>query len=71
MTAQKDVEALVAIGLYRAKTNALKERVRNLYGQYSKYLRPLEEVREMLSKEIPVDKRMSQDIVDLRRLETH
>ncbi|MGB9622580.1 MAG: hypothetical protein ACPL07_01925 [Candidatus Bathyarchaeia archaeon] len=69
--AQKRVEDLIAISLYQARANKVKEYIRELYKSYEPYLKPLEEVREILAKEIPEEKTLSQDVVDLRRRETH
>ena len=69
--AQKRVEDLVAISLYRARNNKIKEYVRQLYGRYEPYLKPIEEVREILAKEICKEKMLSQEVIDLRRRETH
>ena len=69
--AQKRVEDLVATSLYRARANKIKECVRQLYRRYEPYLRPIEEVREMLAKEICGEKMLSQEVIDLRRRETH
>lgn len=49
----------------------MKEYVRELYKSYEPHLKSLEEVREILAKEIPEEKTLSQDVVDLRRRETH
>ena len=69
--AQREVEALIAVGLYRVKVNAIKDRVRRLYREYEGYLKPNEEVREILAREIPGKVRLSQEVVELRRAETH
>jgi len=55
--------------LYQAKANRVKEYVRELYKSYEPYLKSLEEVREMLIKEILEQE--SKDVVELRRRETH
>ena len=69
--AQKRVEDLIAISLYKATVNKVKEYVREIYKGYEPHLKPLEEVREILAEEIPEGKMLSQDILDLRRRETH
>jgi len=69
--AHKRVEDLIAISLYRARVNKVKEYVRKLYKSYEPYLKPLEEVRETLAKEITEGKTLSQEVVELRRRETH
>ena len=69
--AQKRVEDLIAISLYQARVNKVKEYVRELYKNYEAYVKPIEEVREILAKEIPEEKALSQDVVELRRRETH
>ena len=69
--AQKRVENLIAISLYQARANKVKEYVRNLYKSYRPYLKPLEAVREILANEMAGEKTLSQEIVELRRRETH
>lgn len=68
---QKRVEDLIAISLYRARINKVKEYVKKLYKSYEPHLIPLEEVRETLAKEITEEKTLSQEVVELRRRETH
>ncbi|MCS4542323.1 MAG: hypothetical protein HY929_08450 [Euryarchaeota archaeon] len=69
--AQKRVEDLIAISLYQARANRVKEYVRELYKGYEPYLKPLEKVREILANEIAGEKMLSQEVVELRRRETH
>ena len=69
--AQKRVEDLIAISLYQARANRVKEYVRRLYRSYEPYLKPLEKIREILAKEIPEREALSQDVVELRRREIH
>ena len=69
--AQKRVEDLIAISLYQAKVNKVKDYVRELYRSYEPYLKPLEEVREILAKELTDEKTLSQEVAELRRRETH
>ncbi|MBS7626598.1 hypothetical protein KEJ51_06135 [Candidatus Bathyarchaeota archaeon] len=71
--AQKRVEDLIAISLYQARANRVKEYVKELYKSYEPYLKPLEKVREILASEIAGEKTktLSQDVVELRRRETH
>ena len=69
--AQKKVEALIAMGLYRVRVSAIKDRIRELYGEYKGYLKPNEDVRRLLAREIPEEERLSQEIVEFRRAETH
>lgn len=68
---RKRVEDLIAISLYQAKANKVKEYVRELYKSYERYLKPLQEVRRILAKETCGKKTLSQEIVELRRRETH
>lgn len=70
-SAQKRVEDLIAIGLYRARTNRVKEYLKSLYKDFEQYLRPIEEVREIVDAEIAGSRNLSQDIVELRKKETH
>jgi hypothetical protein len=67
---RRRLEDLIATSLYKTRANRIKEHVRELYKGYGKYLKTIEEVRFILSKELP-DKRLSQEIVDLRRRELH
>jgi len=69
--AQKRVEDLIAASLYRARASKIKDYVRHLYRRYETYLKPVEEVREILAKEAPEEKTLSQEVVDFRRRETH
>lgn len=68
---QRQVEDLIAIGLYRIRANRVKERVRQLYKTYENYLKPIEEVRGILAREIPEERSLSRDVIELRRMETH
>ena len=69
--AQKRVEDLIAISLYQARVNRIKGYVRELYKSYEPYLKPIEEVREILAREMLGEKTLSQEVVELRRRETH
>ena len=71
LTAQRRVEDLIAISLYQAKVNKVRDYLRRLYRDYEPYLKPIEEVREILAREIPEKERLSQEVVRLRRGETH
>jgi hypothetical protein len=68
---QKDVESLIAIGLYQAKIGMIKGKIRDIYGSYEEDLKPIDEVREILAREIPEQSRMSDEVVKLRRIEMH
>ncbi len=68
---QKRIEDLIAISLYQARVNKVKEYIRKLYRSYEAYLKPLEKVREILAKEIPEEMSLSQEIVELRIKEIH
>ena len=69
--AQKRVEDLIATSLYRARVNKIKDGLRELYKGYESHLKPIEEVRATLAKEIPEEKTLSQEVVKRRRRETH
>jgi len=69
--AQKRVEDLIATSLYQARINKIKESLKELYKGYEPYLKPIEEVRATLAKEIPEEKTLSQEVVNRRRRETH
>ncbi len=68
--ARRKVEDLIAIGLYQARANKVKEYVMTLYKRYEKYLKPIEDVREILAREVG-GKSLSQEVVELRRREIH
>ncbi|MEM3523233.1 MAG: hypothetical protein QXU11_09520 [Thermoproteota archaeon] len=70
-SAQKRIEDLIAIGLYRARTSRVKEHLRTLYKGFERYLRPIEEVRRIVDAETAGSRSLSQDIVELRKKETH
>jgi endonuclease III-like uncharacterized protein len=67
---KRKVEDLIAIGLYQAKANRVKEYVMTLYKEYEKYLKPVEDVREILAREVG-GRSLSKEVVELRRKETH
>jgi|GEM_PF-1563031 len=69
--AQKDVESLIAVGLYQVKMSAIKDKIREIYEAYKKDLRTINEVREILAREIPEGSRISDEVVKLRRIEMH
>ena len=71
LTTQRQVEDLIAISLYQAKINKVRDYLRRLYRDYEPYLKPIEEVREILAREIPEKETLSQEVVRLRRGETH
>jgi len=64
------VEDLIATSLHRARVNKIRDHLKKLYRRYDPYLRPIEEVREILAKEMP-EETFSQEVVDLRGRETH
>ena len=68
---RRRIEDLIAIGLYQARANRVKDYVRRFYKDYEPYLKPLEEVREILAKEVVEGKTLSQEVVELRRKEIH
>jgi endonuclease III len=44
---KKKVEDLIAIGLYQARANKVKEYIMTLYKNYEGYLKPIDNVREI------------------------
>jgi len=60
-----------SIGLITLADSQSKAYVKELYKSYELYLKPLEEVRKILAKEIPEQEKLSKDVVKLRRKETH
>lgn len=67
---QKRLEELIAISLYQVRANRVKESIRDIYRDYEKYLKPLEEVREILAREVR-GRTLSEEIIELRRREVH
>lgn len=68
---QARVEAMIATGLYQIRVNAIKAKIKELYEPYKNHLKPINEVRKILAREIPEDERLSREIVELRKTETH
>ncbi|MEM3943987.1 MAG: hypothetical protein QXJ59_07860 [Thermofilaceae archaeon] len=69
--AWKRVEDLIAISLYQARASRVREYVRELYKSYERYLKPLEDIRRILANELTEEEALSQEVVELRRRETH
>jgi endonuclease III len=67
---KKKVEDLIAIGLYQARANKVKEYIMTLYKNYEGYLKPIDDVREILTREIG-KKSLSKEVIKLRRKEMH
>jgi endonuclease III len=67
---KKKVEDLIAIGLYQARANKVKEYLMTLYKNYEEYLKPIDDVREILTREIG-KKSLSKEDIKLRRKEIH
>jgi endonuclease III len=65
---KKKVEDLIAIGLYQARANKVKEYRMTLYKNYEGYLKPIDDVREILTREIG-KKSLSKEVIKLRRKE--
>jgi endonuclease III len=65
---KKKVEDLIAIGLYQARANKVKEYIMTLYKNYEGYLKPIDDVREILTREIG-KKSLSKEVIKLRRKE--
>jgi endonuclease III len=65
---KKKVEDLIAIGLYQARANKVKEYIMTLYKNYEGYLKPIDDVREILTREIK-KKSLSKEVIKLRRKE--
>ncbi|MEM4727962.1 MAG: hypothetical protein QXD04_06900 [Candidatus Bathyarchaeia archaeon] len=68
---QRRVEDLIAISLYQARANKVCEYVRTLYKNYEHYLKSIEEVRRIFAEEIAKERSLTQEVVELRRKETH
>lgn len=68
---RKRVEDLMALSLYQARVNKVKEYVGKLYKSYELHLKPLKEVRKALAEGLDEEKTLSQQVVELRRRETH
>jgi N-glycosylase/DNA lyase len=67
---KKRIKDLIAIGLYQARANKVKEYIMTLYKNYEEYLKPIDNVREILAREIG-KKSLSKEVVKLRRKEMH
>ncbi|MCX8184069.1 MAG: hypothetical protein N3F08_06600 [Crenarchaeota archaeon] len=65
-TAQKRIEDLIAVSLYRARASRVKECLRALYKDFEQYLKPIDEVRRILDGEMDGTRGLSQDVVELR-----
>jgi len=48
----------------------IKKYLRQLFRRYERYLKPIEEVREVLTREMGEEETLSKAIVELRRRET-
>jgi len=66
---QKRIEDLIGTSPLSVRAN--KKYLRQLYRRYKRYLKPIEEVREVLTRELDEDETLSKGIVELRRGETH
>lgn len=69
--AQKRVEDLIAISLYQARTNKVEDYVRELYEIYGTLLKIFGGGWKILAKEKTGEKTLSQEVIELRRRETH
>jgi len=62
---------LTAISSYRARASRAREYVKGLYKSYEQYLKPIEDVRDILAREMIEGENLSRDVVDLRRKEIY
>jgi hypothetical protein len=63
--ARRRVEKLIAVGLYQARANRVRGYVMMLYKRYGKYLKLIEDVREILAREVE-RRSLSREVVELR-----
>lgn len=63
----KEIEALIAIGLYKSRTENIKERLRDLLSKY--HAKPIHEIRNKLDEQ--VKKSLSGEIIKIREEEMH
>jgi len=69
--AQTQAKDLMAVSLFQTRSDRVKEYVKQLYKSYERPLRTLEKVREILAMEASEEKTLSQEVVELRRRQTH
>ncbi len=62
------MEVLIAVGLYKTKSEMIKDSLRTLLREYKDYLMPIDQVKEMLS-DIPQEVELSEEVVALRKRE--
>jgi len=63
----KEIEALIAIGLYKTKTESIRESLKDLLSKY--HVKPIHEIRNQLDKQ--VKKSLSGEIIKIREEEMH
>ncbi len=63
---RKRIEDLIAISLYHTRVKRVRELLREIYKGYEGYLKPLDDVRDILAREMPGEKTMSQEVIELR-----
>jgi len=67
-TAEQKTGVLIAVGLYKAQSETIKDSLRAMLRQYNGYLMPLARVRAALA-EIPQEVELGEEVVALRRRE--
>lgn len=64
----RQLEELIKAGLYKSKSEAMRDALRRLFGDYREYLRPIEEVRRATAT-IPNTEEISREVIRTRRKE--
>jgi len=66
---EQQMDVLIAMGLYKTESEAIKDSLRGLLRQYKGYLMPNAQVKEVLA-EIPQEVELSEELAAQRRRET-
>jgi len=67
--ANRELEALIAAGLYKTRSETIKDHLRQMLSEYKEYIMSHDEVKRVLAEEIPQDVELSEEIVAMRRRE--
>ena len=58
-SSRKRIEDLIALSLYRARSSRVKEFLKVLYRDFEQYLKPADEVRKILDREMAGSRALS------------
>jgi Arc/MetJ-type ribon-helix-helix transcriptional regulator len=67
--AHNQLEVLIAMGLYKSRSEAIRDHLRQFLAGYKDYLMPIAEVKKFLAMEIPQEHELSEDIIAMRKRE--